>query len=95
MESLLNRGVNFSNLPQHMGLTRILTDFKKLAIRVIWHEYDYGKEDQREYGKPVFKSQKKCIYIYLSLTKTFSGSTGYKYWITGSFFLLFFSIHSF
>ena len=58
MERLLNRGFNFSILPNKMDLTQVLTDYKKFERRIIWHEYHFGKDDQSEDEKPAFRTQK-------------------------------------
>ena len=69
MERLLNRGLNFSTLPQKIDLTQVLTDYKKFARRVIWHEYHFGKDEQIEPEKPAFKIQKKIFQKIISSLK--------------------------
>ena len=55
MDSLLNKGLNFSILQKKLDMTQVLTDFKKLERSLIWHEFWYGRDDQESERKmPVF-----------------------------------------
>ena len=58
MDRLLNRGLNFSILPNKMDLTQVLTDYKKLERKVIWTEFFYGKDEDNEFEPPIFKEEK-------------------------------------
>ena len=59
MEKVLNRGLNFSILPLKMDLTQVLVDFKKFERSMTWHEFWYGREERKEYEKPIFKTNKR------------------------------------
>ena len=56
MEHLLNRGLNFSILPNKMDLSQVLTDFKKFERTVIWHEFWHGKDNENETVEQIFKN---------------------------------------
>ena len=60
MEQLLNRGLNFSILPNKMDLTQVLTDFKRFERSVVWHEFWYGREKDvgEERKEPIFPTHK-------------------------------------
>ena len=57
MESLLNRGLNFSVLPDKLNLTQVLVDFKRFERTMLWTEFWSG-QPKEEYKPPIFKSQK-------------------------------------
>ena len=58
MENLLNRGLNFSVMPDKFNLTLVLVDFKKFERSVIWHEYFHDSESNVDFRKRIFKSNK-------------------------------------
>ena len=58
MYKLLNRGLNFSVLPNKLDLTQVLTDFKSLERNMFWTEFFYGNEENSEYEPPIFKTTK-------------------------------------
>ena len=58
MESLLNRGLNFSILPLKLDITQVLVDFKIFERSIIWHEYFYGRDPDIDVKAKVFKTQK-------------------------------------
>jgi hypothetical protein len=70
MENLLNRGFNFSILPLKLDLTQVLVDFKRFERSVIWHEFFYGSENENDFRKKIFKSN-KC-----NLTKNYKSPEG-------------------
>ena len=80
MEKLLNRGLNFSVLPNKMDLTQVLTDFKSFERNMVWTEFFHGREDIEIYKPPIFKTTKnhmpknystpEDIKIYLSSLKS-------------------------
>ena len=55
MKRLLNRGFNFSILPNKMDLTQVLTDYKKFERTIVWHEFWHGKNTEIDYEKPIFQ----------------------------------------
>ena len=55
METLLNKGLNFSILPKQLDLTQLLVDFKRFERSVIWQEYWYGKATENIKETPIFK----------------------------------------
>ena len=55
MNRLLNRGLNFSILPQKMDLTQLFVDIKRYERSAIWTEFHYGIDEQNNTDKPVFK----------------------------------------
>ena len=57
MESLLNRGLNYSVLPEKLNLTQVLVDFKRFERTMLWTEFWSGKPKE-EYKPPLFKKQK-------------------------------------
>ena len=80
MDNLLNRGLNFSILPLKLDVTQILVDYRKFERSVIWHEFWFGKENDQEYQKPIFRKQKtnmpknhttpKGLQMYLNAIKS-------------------------
>ena len=58
MESLLNKGLNFSILPKKLDLTQVLVDLKKFKRSTLWKEYWSGRQDKEERKDPIFKSTK-------------------------------------
>ena len=52
MTKLLERGLDFSVLPNKMDLTQVLTDFKSFERKMVW------TEDQIDYEKPIFPTTK-------------------------------------
>ena len=59
METLLNRGFNFSILPRKLDITQVFVDYKRYEISMIWKEVFHGEEQQNEREVPIFKTQKK------------------------------------
>ena len=76
MDKLLNRGFNFSVLPNKMDLTQILTDFKSLERNMVWTEFFYGTEENIEYEPPIFKTTKN------NMPKNHSTPEGLKVFLT-------------
>ena len=76
MDKLLNRGFNFSVLPNKMDLTQILTDFKSLERNMVWTEFFYGTEENSEYEPPIFKTTKN------NMPKNHSTPEGLKVFLT-------------
>ena len=77
MESLLNRGLNFSILPLKLDITQVLVDFKRFERSIIWHEYFYGRDPDIDVKAKVFKTQKTNMpknYKTPEGLKTFLGS---------------------
>ena len=58
MKNLLNRGLNFSILPQKLDITEVFSDLKRFERIMIWQEYWYGKESIKKEGKPIFYEKK-------------------------------------
>ena len=57
--SALNRGLNFSVLPQKLNLTQVLADLSKFERTMVWIEFFHDKDDDDDYsGPPLFKEQK-------------------------------------
>ena len=79
MENLLNRGLNYSVLPDKLNLTQVLVDFKRFERSMLWTEFWSGKPKQ-EYKPPLFKQQKtnlprkhptpQALKVMLSATKS-------------------------
>ena len=46
MERLLNRGFNFSILPEKLDITQVEVDFKRLERSLKWQEFHFGSDDQ-------------------------------------------------
>ena len=57
MENLLNRGLNFSVMPEKLNLAQVLVDFKKFERSMLWTEFWAGKPKDH-YQPPLFKTQK-------------------------------------
>ena len=77
MESLLNRGLNFSILPLKLDLTQVLVDYKRFKRSVIWHKFWHGHDKENEYKPPIFRTEKTNIpknYATPDALKTFLGS---------------------
>ena len=55
MLRLLNRGLNFSLLPYKLDITQTLVEFRKFERAAIWHEFHYGKENNEDFEKHIFK----------------------------------------
>ena len=58
MESILNRGLNFAILPLSLDITQILVDFERFKRTIIWQEYFYGREPEKDKKEKIFKIQK-------------------------------------
>ena len=56
-EKLLNRGLNFSILPDQLNFTKVLVDVAELQRKMEWKEYFHDKEEQK-YDPPLFKKKK-------------------------------------
>ena len=61
MINILNRGLNFSILPLNLDLTQILTDFHQFERSMIWREFWYGREDEKNKTVPIFKIVKRNL----------------------------------
>ena len=61
MESLLNRGFNFSILPLKLDITQVLVDFKRFERSMIWQEYFHGYESDIEFKAKIFKTYKSNL----------------------------------
>ena len=61
MKSLLGRALNFSVMPLKLDITEVLVDFNRFARAAIWQEYWHGRDQDKEYKKPIFKSQKNNL----------------------------------
>ena len=61
MDRLLNRGLNFSILPDKIDITQLLVDCKKYERAVIWTEYWHGKENIELKEQPIFKTNKSNL----------------------------------
>ena len=61
MDSLLNRGLNFSILPEKMDFTQLLVDHKRFARSAIWTEYHYGKDKLDNREPQIFKQVKSNL----------------------------------
>ena len=57
MKRLLNRGLNFSIVPNKMDLTQVLTDFKRFERSIIWFKYWYGRDSDHEREKLIFRTE--------------------------------------
>jgi trehalose-6-phosphate synthase len=68
MQRLLNRGLNFSILPPKLDITQTLAEYKAYERAVIWHEFHYGKEENKDVKEHIFKETKTNMpKNYLSL----------------------------
>ena len=61
MHDLLNLGLNFSILPLKLDITQVLVDFKQFERSVIWQEFWFGTDRDKDYKAPIFKSQKRNL----------------------------------
>ena len=61
MESVLNKGLNFSPIPEKLDITQLFVDFQRFERTMIWQEFWYGR-DESEYQEPsIFKSVKNNL----------------------------------
>jgi len=59
MESILNKGFNFSILPKNIDITQLMIDFNRFKRTILWQEFFYNSEETHEtYEKPIFKKVK-------------------------------------
>ena len=58
MTRLLNRGFNFCILPMKLDMTQLLVDLKRFERSVVWQEFWYGREFEKPYVAPIFKTKK-------------------------------------
>ena len=61
MEDLLNRGLNFSILPNKLDLTQVLVDFKYFERTMIWKEFWFGREDGNKIKQRIFRVKKRNL----------------------------------
>ena len=54
MERVLNKGLNFSILPEKLDITQVMVDWKFFERTIIWTEWGHGHEKE-----PIFKVTKK------------------------------------
>ena len=57
MISLLNRGFNFSILPEKIDMTQVNVDLKRFKRAVIWNEFWFGRENEDQTDL-IFKKEK-------------------------------------
>ena len=57
MLSLLNRGFNFSILPEKLDMTQVNVDFKRYERAAIWTEFWFG-QDKETHDEPIFRQEK-------------------------------------
>ena len=76
MKRLLNRGFNFSILPNKMDLTQVLTDYKKFERTIVWHEFWHGKDTEIDYEKPIFQ------IVKTNMPKNYSVPEGLKIFLS-------------
>ena len=69
MQRLLNRGLNFSILPPKLDITQTHVEYKSFERAVIWHEFHYGKEDNGDTEKHIFKEVKTNMPKNYSVTE--------------------------
>ena len=77
METLLNRGLNFSILPRKLDITQVLVDYRRFERAAIWKEFWYGKEENEPQKENIFRVKKNNIpkgYISPDGLKTFLNS---------------------
>ena len=77
MESILNKGLNFSILPKNIDITQVMVDFNMFKRRMLWQEYFYNEEPNPPMNKPLFKKVKHnliytCEEKSISLTQDFN-----------------------
>ena len=58
MEKVLNKGLNFAILPLNLDITQVLVDFKIFERSFVWKEFWYGKNNDKPYVQPLFKTNK-------------------------------------
>ena len=58
MERVLNRGLNFCILPLKLDLTQVLVEFKQFERTMVWKEFWYDSEKEKDYEPSIFKSKK-------------------------------------
>ena len=61
MNTLLNKGLNFSVLPNKTDFTQLLVDCTKFERAAIWNEFWYGREGQETKEKPIFREEKSNL----------------------------------
>ena len=57
-EAVLNRGLNFSILPEKLNFTQVLVDLAKFERLMEWKEFWHDKPADEPYVPPLFKKQK-------------------------------------
>ena len=57
-EQVLNRGLNFSILPEKLNIGELLSDIDRFERNMEWTEHFHGKDEDDEYIKPLFKKVK-------------------------------------
>ena len=55
MERVLNRGLNFSVLPSNIDITNRLVDWKRFGRTMVWKEWWFGRESEKEIQTPILK----------------------------------------
>ena len=55
---MLNRGLNFSILPEKLNFTQVLVDLAKFERLMEWKEFWHDKPADEPYVPPLFKKQK-------------------------------------
>ena len=58
METLLNKGLNFSILPYKLDMTQVWVDLKRFERSAVWTEFWHGREDQESQEPQIFKEHK-------------------------------------
>ena len=60
MIKVLNKGLNYSILPDKVDNTLVLTEFRRFERSVLWKEFwsEKGSDDDNNKKKPIFKIQK-------------------------------------
>ena len=58
METLLNKGLNFSILPYKLDMTQVWVDLKRFERSAVWTEFWHGREDQESQEPKIFKEHK-------------------------------------
>ena len=77
MDKLLNRGLNFSVLPDKLDITQVLVDWKRFERTMVWKEWWYGHDSDSNYKEPIFKIKKN------NLPKNYSTPHGLKTYTNG------------
>ena len=57
MTSLINRGLNFSILPDKIDMTQVNVDLKSCKRAAIWNEFWFGRESE-DLTDLIFKKEK-------------------------------------